>query len=133
MEQQTPQTPPTYTPPPPGNEQDDIQRNKTMAMIAYVIFFIPLLTDAKNSPFARYHANQGLILLICSVILSIILSIISSMLVFSLSLGLIGFIGLLSTIIWIATIVLVIIGIMNANNGKMVPLPVIGKLFTIIK
>ena len=29
--------------------QQDIEKNKTMAILAYFIFFIPLLTDAKDS------------------------------------------------------------------------------------
>jgi uncharacterized membrane protein len=124
-------TPPVVAP--QTDEAADIQKNKTMAMIAYIIFFIPLVTDAKTSPFARYHANQGLILLICSVVLNIVLSIITSAVAFTLSLGLLGFLSIIGWIIWIAVLALVIIGIMNANNGKKVPLPVIGKLFTIIK
>jgi len=39
----------------------DVQANKAMAIIGYILpflFFIPLVTDAKTSPFARFHANQ---------------------------------------------------------------------------
>ena len=117
MEQQTPQTPQMGDP-------QDVEKNKVMAMLAYLIFFLPLLTDAKDSPFAKYHANQGLLLLIASVVASIVGWILT--LIFFV----LAFIGWIFSI---ATLVLFIIGIMNANNGKMVPLPIIGGLATIIK
>jgi uncharacterized membrane protein len=116
MEQQAPQTPNMGDP-------EDVQKNKTMAMVAYIIFFIPLLTDSKNSPFAKYHANQSLLLVLTSIALGIIGTITSII-------G-IGFIILM--LIWPVQIIGIIIGIMNANNGKMAPLPLIGKIATIIK
>lgn len=48
-------------------EASDVEKNKLMAVIGYVLpilFFIPLLTDAKESKFAMFHANQHLVLLI---------------------------------------------------------------------
>ena len=36
----------------------DIEKNKIMAVLAYIIFLIPLLA-AKDSPFAKFHTNQG--------------------------------------------------------------------------
>ena len=31
-----------------------------MAIIAYILFFVPLLTgDRKKSPFVKFHTNQG--------------------------------------------------------------------------
>ncbi len=40
-------------------DPEDVEKNKAMAILAYIIFFIPLLA-AKESKFAMYHANQGL-------------------------------------------------------------------------
>lgn len=37
----------------------DAQQTKNIAWLAYILFFIPLLIDAK-SPFVRHHANEGL-------------------------------------------------------------------------
>jgi hypothetical protein len=42
------------------------QNIKTIAALAYLIFFLPLLTN-KDSKFAMYHANQGLVLLIAGI------------------------------------------------------------------
>jgi uncharacterized membrane protein len=104
-------------------DPNDAEQNKGMAIVAYILFFVPLLTgDHNKSPFVKYHTNQGTILFIFAVggwIVSSILMII-----------LIGF--LLGFVISIASLVFLVIGIINVVNGRMKPLPVIGK-FTIIK
>ncbi|PID52070.1 MAG: hypothetical protein CR972_04025 [Candidatus Moraniibacteriota bacterium] len=91
-----------------------------MAVLAYFIFFLPLLTDAKNSPFAKFHANQSLVLIIAWVVLTFI--------------NIIPFLGQL---IWfigaIAFFVFWIMGIMNASNGKMKELPLIGGIHILDK
>lgn len=89
-------------------------KNTGMAVVAYIIFFLPLLTDAKNDPFVKYHVKQGLVLFIAAVIAWLIISV----------LPIIGL--LISPILNIAIIVLLIIGIMNAVNGVEKPLPLIG-------
>ncbi len=106
--------------------KEDVEKNKVMAIVGYIIpilFFVPLLNEAsKKSPFANFHANQQLILLIFCfggyVIASFLMVI------------LIGFI--LMPVIWIASIVFMIMGIINAANGEMKKLPIIGN-FNIIK
>lgn len=115
----------------------DVQQNKTMAIIAYFLFFVPLIA-AKESKFARYHANQGLLLLITAVALGIVQGIIGGIL--GAILGNIyayGLYILLSNVIglavWGITVALLVIGCINANKGLTKPLPVIGKLFTFFK
>lgn len=46
-------------------DRDDIAKNKGMAVLSYIwiLFIIPLFA-AKDSKFARFHANQGLVLFI---------------------------------------------------------------------
>ena len=65
---------PTYTPPvvPGAPGQADIrdaQDNKVMAILAYFgpLVLVPILA-ARESRFARYHANQGLVLLIACIV-----------------------------------------------------------------
>ena len=110
----------------------DAEDNKIMAILAYVgiLVLVPIFA-AKESPFARYHANQGLLLIIASLALVIaewiimfILALISPTLVLFFSL-----IYLLN----LGIFVLMIIGIINAAKGECKPLPLIGNLFTIIK
>ena len=97
----------------------DIEQNKVMAVLAYILFFVPLLA-AKDSPFARYHANQGLVLFLCGLICGPVLSLIPVL----------GWI--LAPILSIGITVLAIIGIINVVNGKAKELPIIGK-FKILK
>lgn len=128
--QQVPQqTAPTYTPPvapgAPGQADiKDAQDNKAMAVLAYIIFLIPLFA-AKESKFARYHTNQGLVLFIASVALSIVYSILTTILyAISWRLGL-----AVSGILWLVFLlptILAVIGIINAVNGRMKPLPILG-------
>lgn len=97
---------------------EDIEKNKVMALLAYIIFLIPLLA-AKDSKFARFHTNQGIILVIGAVIASIIAAI-----------PIIGWI--IAPILSVIITVLAIIGIINAAGGKAKELPLVGK-FKILK
>ncbi len=99
-------------------DSNDIQQNKIMAVLAYFgpLFLIPLLA-APNSPYARFHANQGLVLFILDAICGVVAGIISRIPIVG---GIIG--GVLGLIIFI----LAIIGIVNAASGKAQELPIIG-------
>ncbi|MCX7878181.1 MAG: hypothetical protein N2510_05995, partial [Ignavibacteria bacterium] len=47
---------------------DDVQKGKTMAIIAYLIFFIPLLMDdMKNNNFVMFHTEQAIVLFILNI------------------------------------------------------------------
>lgn len=115
---------------------EDVHQNKAMAILAYFIFFLPLLA-AKDSRFARYHANQGLIVLIAYVALYLVQVILSAILFAglaagSLALGGFAIVSLLFTLIYLGLLVLLILGIINAAQGKAKPVPLIGG-FTLIK
>jgi uncharacterized membrane protein len=91
---------------------EQIESGKTMAIVAYLIFFIPLLMDdMRKNPFVMFHTEQSIILLLLNIAAGI---------VGSLTCG----VGLLLYVPWI---VLLIMGIMNASNGQMKELPVIGQ------
>lgn len=99
---------------------EDISADKLMGVLAYlgILVLIPLFA-AKDSKFARFHVNQGLILFICSLVIFTIGKLIPG----------------LSAIIWILDLVVfvfAIIGIVNVVNGKTAELPLIGK-FRIIQ
>lgn len=97
----------------------DVEQNKVMAIIGYIfpiVFFIPLLTEAKNSAFARFHANQQLLLLLFGMIGYVAAAVLTVI-----------YIGIiLFPVITIASIVFMILGIINAVNGSMKQLPIIG-------
>lgn len=99
-------------------DAQDIEKNKVMAVLAYILFFIPLLA-AKDSKFARFHTNQGLVLFLGGIIASVVAVI-----------PVIGWI--IAPIAGLVITVLAVIGIINALNGKAKELPVIGK-FKILK
>ncbi len=108
-------------------DPNDIQQNKVMAILAYLswLVLIPLLA-AKESKFARYHCNQGIVLAIAEIIAWVIFGILSN----------IPYIGwifvVLNSLISLVCLVFAVIGIINAANGKAKELPVIGK-FNILK
>ncbi|MFC1788228.1 DUF4870 domain-containing protein [Patescibacteria group bacterium] len=92
----------------------DIDENKIIAAIGYlgILCLIPLLLK-KDSPYAIHHGKNGLTLLLAWLILWI---------------G--NIIPLLGQIVWvlgsIALLIFVILGIVNALNGKMWEMPVLG-------
>ncbi len=98
----------------------DIEANKMMALLSYIIFFIPLIA-AKESRFAMFHANQGLTLFLAGMVVSIAGSVVP----------ILGWF-LILPIGCIIVAVLGIIGIINAWKGTAKELPIIGK-FKLIK
>lgn len=116
-------------------DSQDVEKNKVLAIVGYIfpiLFFIPLVTEAKNSVYAKFHSNQQLILLIFGFAGGIGLSIIMVILAFIPALGpLMGMV--LMPVFWFACLALAIIGIINAANGVAKKLPVIGGLATLIK
>lgn len=111
----------------------DVNDNKVWAIISYLwILSLVSYFGKKDSPFAQYHAKQGLVLLAFS-LLPLALSIIFGILAFIPGVNII--VGLISVILipiyfvyGLCMLVLVILGIINAANGKIAELPVIGKL-----
>ncbi len=109
----------------------DINSNKAMAILAYFGLFVLIpIFAAKNSKFARFHANQGLVLLLAAVAYSIAYGILSSI-ILAISWRL-YFITSILSLVSIIFAVLCIIGIINAATGKAKELPIIGK-FKILK
>ena len=100
---------------------EENKKNTGMAVVAYLVFFIPLLTDAKNDPFVKYHVKQGIVLLVSAIIAWLIIQ----------ALPVIGLV--MAPLLDVAIIVLLIIGIMNAVKGVEKPLPLIGQFADKIK
>ncbi|MCX7658839.1 MAG: hypothetical protein N2Z57_09210 [Oscillospiraceae bacterium] len=98
---------------------EDIEKEKTMAGLSYLLFFLPLVV-CPESKYARFHANQALLLLIAAIAGNIILSIIP----------IVGW--MLMPIFGICILVLGVMGLINGFGGKAKRLPIIGK-FTLIK
>jgi uncharacterized membrane protein len=109
---------PSSATPPAANGQ-----NTAMAVIAYILFFVPLLTgDAKKDPFVKYHTKQGLVLFLLEVLINVVDWIMPFY-----------FWMTINWILSLGVLVLLIVGISNAVGGKQQPLPVIGKFSDIFK
>lgn len=102
-------------------DAQDIEQNRAMGILAYIswLVLVPIFA-AKDSQFARFHANQGLALAICEAGIVIIC----------------GALGLIPFTRWIFSIieylvctgcgVLAVFGIVFAAQGKCKELPIIG-------
>ncbi len=121
------------------HDPTDIENNKVMGILAYIGFlvFIPAFA-VKNSRFAKFHANQGLNLLILEGAYGIVQLILTFLLrlIFPIHWGY-GYIGrgavysILSgclSVLWLIPLALMVLGIINAATGKAKELPVIGKI-----
>ncbi len=109
------------------NEFDpqDIEKNKFMAILAYfgILVIIPILA-AKDSKYARFHSNQGLILCIAAILYSVAYSILSSI-ILSISWRLYWLVSIIS-VLGLAFLIWFVLGIINAAQGKAKELPLIG-------
>lgn len=94
------------------------QKNTGMAIVGLIIFFVPLLTDAKNDPFVKFWVKQGLVLFIGWIVIAVL----TGVLIY------VPFLGyLISQLASLAWLIVLIIGIINAANGEQKPLPIVGQ------
>ncbi len=98
------------------------KKNTTLAAVAYILFFAPLLTKAKDDPFVRFHVRQGLGLLITFFAFRFLTLFLIAPL-YNIATPI--FLGVLY-ITNIAILGLLVLGIWNAVKGEQNPLPVIG-------
>ena len=103
-----------------GNDPNDIEDNRVLSVLCYfgMAVVIPLVAKP-NSPFVRYHANQGIVMIIVAVMLTVV--------------NIVPILGwIVSGVGFIILIVCAICGIINALKGRMKPMPIIGK-YTVLK
>ena len=125
-------------------DPEDIALNNRLSFLSYIgaLVLVPIFC-VKKSKFARYHANQGLILFIVEFAYGVIQMILDLILKaifplhYSLTLSLVRnpayyIISVLLSLAWVALIFLNVTGIINAVKGKAKELPIIGK-FKILK
>ena len=125
-----------------GYCENDIKDNKIFALLSYIgpLFLVPVLA-APKSKYARFHANQGLVLFLAELIIALPLRALDwlngfifgnfSLFYGWLSFGpalVSGVIGLLGLAVGMLALVLAVIGVINAFQGKANELPFIGKI-----
>ena len=113
-------------------DKADIEQNKVMSILAYLswLVLIPIFA-APKSKFARFHANQGLVLAITEVAWWIVTGVVSTIL-YNISWTLGSLFGTLLGLVNLVFLVMLVLGIVNAAGGRAKELPVIGK-FKILK
>ncbi|MDX1920087.1 MAG: hypothetical protein SFU25_05045 [Candidatus Caenarcaniphilales bacterium] len=94
-----------------------MDKQKQMALMAYLVFFVPLLTkEFKEDEFVKFHVKQGLVVAIivaASYILGLILH---------------GFLGVTLLMVGILTFIVGLgLGAKNVLDSEMKPLPFIGQ------
>jgi uncharacterized membrane protein len=101
---------------------DGVSEHKLWAIVGYILpilFFIPMLDEkSKHNAFARFHAEQQLALLAVSIGVYVAANILIGMFM--------GGLYFIFNIIQLAMLVLVVLGVINAAQGQMKALPVIG-------
>lgn len=120
-------------------DKKEVESNKGMAIIAYILPFIPYFFE-KNNKYVRYHAIQGMNLLLISILYGIVYSVLTSIIKVNGSCGKwLGYdfgnycqvtpwwITLPLSLIGLGITVLSIIGIINVCNGKAKELPIVSK------
>lgn len=136
---------------------EDIELNNRLSCLSYlgILLVVPLFL-VKKSRFAKFHANQGLVLLILNIAASAILGVISFIVnligtgiaalfvklsVHAAFLATVGSVisvilsvitGILSVIVSILLLFLLVVGIIYAAKGRAKELPLIGR-FKILK
>lgn len=124
--------PPPYTVGSGGYDTADIERTKVICAVSYIpmLFFLPLIVYP-DSRFGKFHANQSLVLLLAWIAADVAFSIASAVItalpffphfIKAITLGAAG------VAVWALPLAGMICGIVNAANGRVKELPIIGKL-----
>jgi uncharacterized membrane protein len=116
------------------------QDEKATSILAYILFFVPMLTGAyKTSDFVRYHTNQGTVLFIAAAACNVAFAVLRGIFVgafwpaglyagrlFGMGVLFGGLFRAVTGLVNLAFLALCVLGIVNAAGGKKTPLPVIG-------
>ncbi|MDP1695387.1 MAG: hypothetical protein Q8L29_00535 [archaeon] len=106
----------------PVKKTDDSKLFAFLAVLLTIIGFVIAYALKKDNEYVMYYGKQGLILFIASLIVWVFVETI------------VPFIGLvLSPILWVAWVILWVIGIIYSLSGEMKPIPVIGQFADKIK
>ena len=131
----------------PNNRTKEIEEGKGMAILAYIIALIPYFAGDKNNKFVRFHAIQGMNILIIAVAYGVVSGIINSI-VYSATIGSCyrsiysgaygagcaggwGVAGIVSTVlglIGLAIGIINLIGLVYAVQGQEKEVPLLGKV-----
>ncbi len=125
-------TPAGTTAPAAAPATNDVQQNKIFAILAYlgILVLVPIFA-AKDSKFARFHANQGLVVALAAVAYGIAYAILSAILFSIFPWYMWRIPSTITLILSLCSLVFVaaeIMGIVYAAQGQEKELPFIGKI-----
>ncbi|MCW3466714.1 DUF4870 domain-containing protein [Chitinophaga nivalis] len=98
---------------------------KTLAIVSYItiigwaIAYIQFNKSESKDALVRYHLKQALGVALISIVISLVVNLLAH---FSPAFATIAYVQWGVLVLWI-------LGILNANNGQMKPVPVVGRLF----
>ncbi len=102
-------------------DQSTIEEGKTIAIISYVTLLGTLIAyfmnKDKNNEFAKFHIGQALRAWLAGIVISII----GTVLVMVTGIGILGYLTY-------AGMILAILGLINAVNGKTEKIPLVGNI-----
>lgn len=102
-------------------DQSTIDEGKTIAIISYITLIGTLIAyfmnNDKKNEFAKFHIGQALRAWITGIVVSIVANVLISIT----GIGLLSFLSLTG-------LVLAILGLINAMNGKMEKIPLVGNI-----
>lgn len=102
-------------------DQTTIEEGKTIAIISYITLIGTLIAfimnNEKKNEFAKFHIGQALRAWVAGIVISIA----AGMLVSVTNIGIFSYLGY-------AGLVLAILGLMNAVNGKVEKIPLVGSI-----
>jgi uncharacterized membrane protein len=112
-------------------DSEDVSKNRVFGILSYIgILWLVGLIAASDSKYAKFHANQGLVLFLGEIALNVVMTILT--VIFSkLHLGFL-FAGLQS-LVNLVPIAYMVFGIVFAAKGQARELPFIGKFHLLDK
>lgn len=121
-EPSVPPPPPSYTPPPPPTGPSSVSQNRSlMIILSYLgpLGLVPLLVE-KDDREVQWHAKNGLAICVAEIILWVLVSVVGMVMP---DLGCSSCI--LGLVLFVAVIVVAILGITKGLNGQRLVLPVV--------
>lgn len=108
-------------------DKEDIEKNSAYAVLGYfgILVLIPIIF-APNSRFARFHANQAIILFIMTTVYALVAGGVVALLALA-GKGLAILFGIIFTLLSLVIFVMWAKGLSNAASGRARKLPIIGE------
>lgn len=109
--------------------KEEVEEYSKYAIISYIVFLflIPILIKVhKKSEYVLFHVNEGFNLFALELFIFIVLGLLSSIFV-KVTYSYPMWLSVVNFVLYATVVILMLLGIVNAVNGKSKTLPIIGK------